>query len=228
MRTETISKVDENRMRRMAARQGYGLVKSKTRDPRAVTYGGWMIINAETGAVEAGGHAALTASEVAAFLKIEKPRTRPAFIELEKVHVAPVGPRNIVAFTLDEAYVYDIFDDAGNDLMVKDYAVSLMYGGPWGTTALEWAAGDFETWSAYLRAQHLYRNLQITLEQATEDKVEGAYLKSLSRRMKKAWGDLQEAYKPIRKGLDEAKARVEAAKIRAEVTRSADPGPPCA
>lgn len=42
----------------MAARQGLGLQKSRRRDPRALDYGGWMIVNPETNAVVAGGHPA--------------------------------------------------------------------------------------------------------------------------------------------------------------------------
>jgi hypothetical protein len=36
-------KVRENRLRRMAERQGFRLVKSRTRDPLALTYG-WFIM----------------------------------------------------------------------------------------------------------------------------------------------------------------------------------------
>ncbi len=219
--TETADKVYENKLRRQAARQDLNLIKSKTRDPRATDHGGWMVVNAKTGRIEAGDHFSLTAAEVDRFLMSRTISRKPSFVELEKlgkVRVAPVGPHRIVAFTLNDAYLYDLHEDAGNGLTVKDYAVSLMEGGRWGDTAREWAAGDFETWSAHVRAQRRYRNLQITLEQATEDKVDAAYLESLSRRIEKAWYDLQETNKPIRKGLDEAKARVEAAKIRAELS----------
>jgi len=37
--------VKENRLRRMAERQGYRLQKSRRRDPRAVDYGGFMLID---------------------------------------------------------------------------------------------------------------------------------------------------------------------------------------
>ena len=37
------SKVRENRVRRMAARQGLELVKSRRRDPRALDYGGYLL-----------------------------------------------------------------------------------------------------------------------------------------------------------------------------------------
>lgn len=48
-------KVRENRLRRMAARQGLRLEKSRRRDPRALDYGGWMIVDLRSNAVVAGG-----------------------------------------------------------------------------------------------------------------------------------------------------------------------------
>jgi hypothetical protein len=47
-------KVRENRLRRMAERQGYQLVKSRRRDPQAIDYGRWMIIDVSTNGVVAG------------------------------------------------------------------------------------------------------------------------------------------------------------------------------
>ena len=41
----TNEKTRETRLRRMAERQGYKLVKSPRRDPRAIDYGRWMIVN---------------------------------------------------------------------------------------------------------------------------------------------------------------------------------------
>lgn len=38
-------KVTENRLRRIAARRGYTLTKSRTRDPKALNYGRWAIFN---------------------------------------------------------------------------------------------------------------------------------------------------------------------------------------
>lgn len=64
-------KVYENQCRRAADRQGFRLVKSRSRDPRAVDYGGYMLVDAATGVVEAGelgSSAALTLTEVAEFL----------------------------------------------------------------------------------------------------------------------------------------------------------------
>ena len=46
-------KVRENRLRRMAGRQGYRLVKSRRRDPLAVDYGKYRIETAD--GVEATG-----------------------------------------------------------------------------------------------------------------------------------------------------------------------------
>lgn len=66
-------KVRENRLRRMAARQGYRLVKSRRRDPLAVDYGRYRI---ETGdGVEATGFDSpmgwgLTLDEVEKRLKV--------------------------------------------------------------------------------------------------------------------------------------------------------------
>jgi hypothetical protein len=42
---EQTEKVRENRLRRMAGRQGLRLVKSRRRDPRAIGYGGFMIVD---------------------------------------------------------------------------------------------------------------------------------------------------------------------------------------
>lgn len=42
---ETEDKVRENRLRRMAQRQGYILQKSRRRDPKAIDYGGYMLVD---------------------------------------------------------------------------------------------------------------------------------------------------------------------------------------
>lgn len=47
--------VRENRLRRMAQRQGLALRKSRRRDPRAVDYGGYWLIDVSTDALVAGG-----------------------------------------------------------------------------------------------------------------------------------------------------------------------------
>jgi hypothetical protein len=64
-------KVRENRARRAAARQGFKLIKSKRRDPRALDYSTWTIINSQTGAVEKGDR--MTIDDVEQFLN--RPRT---------------------------------------------------------------------------------------------------------------------------------------------------------
>jgi hypothetical protein len=47
-------KVRENRLRRMAQRQGLGLKKSRARDPRARSYGGYMLIDVDANWIVAG------------------------------------------------------------------------------------------------------------------------------------------------------------------------------
>ena len=48
-------KVRENRLRRAADRQGLILVKSRRRDPRALDYGTFGLVDSRTGAVVAQG-----------------------------------------------------------------------------------------------------------------------------------------------------------------------------
>ena len=47
-------KVRENRLRRMAERQGYALRKSSRRDPRAIDYGMYMLVDPQNNTVVAG------------------------------------------------------------------------------------------------------------------------------------------------------------------------------
>jgi len=47
-------KIRENRLRRAAERQGLMLKKSRRRDPRAVDYGGYMLVDIATNGVVAG------------------------------------------------------------------------------------------------------------------------------------------------------------------------------
>lgn len=54
MATATADKTRENRLRAAAKRQGYLILKSRSRDPRAAGYGGWMIVNLRSNSVEAG------------------------------------------------------------------------------------------------------------------------------------------------------------------------------
>ncbi len=50
-----VHKIRENRARRMAQRQGLQLIKSRRRDPRAIDFGGFMLVNAYTNSVAEGG-----------------------------------------------------------------------------------------------------------------------------------------------------------------------------
>lgn len=64
-------KVHENRLRRMAERQGLRLEKSRRRDPRALDYDRWYILDTQTRTVIAGldaGRHAMTLAQVEAFL----------------------------------------------------------------------------------------------------------------------------------------------------------------
>jgi ribosomal protein L34 len=56
MATSTQEKVRENRLRRMATRQGLQLVKSRRRDPRALDYGTYWLVD-ESGVEVASGDA---------------------------------------------------------------------------------------------------------------------------------------------------------------------------
>ncbi|MGH3380230.1 MAG: hypothetical protein ACRDP6_36405 [Actinoallomurus sp.] len=47
-------KVRENRLRRAAERQGYQLTKSRRRDPRAVDFGAYWIVDPNTNSIAAG------------------------------------------------------------------------------------------------------------------------------------------------------------------------------
>jgi hypothetical protein len=47
-------KVRDNRLRRMADRQGYRLLKSRARDPRDLTFGGYQLVDVETGGLSFG------------------------------------------------------------------------------------------------------------------------------------------------------------------------------
>lgn len=50
----TTEKSRETRLRRMADRQGLRLEKSRRRDPRAVDFGAYMLVDMQTNAVVAG------------------------------------------------------------------------------------------------------------------------------------------------------------------------------
>lgn len=51
---DTSEKVRENRLRRMAERRGFKLVKSRRRDPQAIDYGTYELVDAELNVVAGG------------------------------------------------------------------------------------------------------------------------------------------------------------------------------
>jgi hypothetical protein len=71
MTTDTEAKVLENRLRRVAARRGLRLEKSRRRDPNAIGFGGYMLVDAYKNTVVAGctrHEYDCTLAEVQAFL----------------------------------------------------------------------------------------------------------------------------------------------------------------
>jgi hypothetical protein len=52
---ERAEKIRENRLRRMAERQGFALQKSRRRDPRAYDYGTYMLTDPNTNSIVAAG-----------------------------------------------------------------------------------------------------------------------------------------------------------------------------
>ena len=54
MAMDTPDKVRENKARRAAIRQGLELQKSRRRDPRALDYGGYMLVTLDTNAAVMG------------------------------------------------------------------------------------------------------------------------------------------------------------------------------
>jgi hypothetical protein len=72
--TEGSAKVRENRIRRIAARRGYQLLKSRRRDPKAYDFGGYMLADLQSGAAVFGSDPfayAATLDEVETFLDEE-------------------------------------------------------------------------------------------------------------------------------------------------------------
>jgi hypothetical protein len=71
------SKVRENALRRLAERRGFQLVKSRSRDPRAVDYGRFKIVETATGVTVAGddgrGGCAYTFDEAEGYLAASRP-----------------------------------------------------------------------------------------------------------------------------------------------------------
>ncbi len=71
---ETELKVFENRIRRMAERQGLRLVKSRRRDPRALDFGKYCLVDVATNVVVFGadsGRMDVTLDRIAAYLEGE-------------------------------------------------------------------------------------------------------------------------------------------------------------
>ncbi|MER7459209.1 hypothetical protein [Micromonospora sp. NPDC126480] len=67
-RAADAEKVRENRLRRMAQRQGLTLVKSRRRDPRATDYGMYWLADTHTSALETPEQG-MTLDEIEAYLK---------------------------------------------------------------------------------------------------------------------------------------------------------------
>jgi hypothetical protein len=59
----TVDKVRENRARRAAERQGLRVVKSRRRDPRALDFETYMLVDADTGRQASAGHLSLAELE---------------------------------------------------------------------------------------------------------------------------------------------------------------------
>jgi hypothetical protein len=73
-----MDKVLENRLRRAAERRGLVLQKSRRRDPDAVNYGGYMIVDPRTGMVLSGANPAPYSLSLAEAARILGERWRPA------------------------------------------------------------------------------------------------------------------------------------------------------
>lgn len=61
-------KVRENRLRRMAERQGLRLMKSRARDPRSLTYDGYILFDGASDATVFGGNYEAGLDAIEAFL----------------------------------------------------------------------------------------------------------------------------------------------------------------
>jgi hypothetical protein len=70
MATNNPEKVYENRLRRMASRQGLQLVKSRRRDYLATDYGMWWIVDPNTNTIVTSEYG-MSLEGVAAYLKDE-------------------------------------------------------------------------------------------------------------------------------------------------------------
>ena len=61
-------KVRENRIRRMATRQGLMLTKSRRRDPYALDYGNYWLVDPSLNALVAGGQFGMSLDDVEEWL----------------------------------------------------------------------------------------------------------------------------------------------------------------
>jgi hypothetical protein len=72
---EELDRTREQRLRRAANRQGFRLVKSRSRDPRAIDWGCYMIVRLDNDTVEAGtggiGRPSFSLDDVERFLTEE-------------------------------------------------------------------------------------------------------------------------------------------------------------
>jgi len=68
-------KVRENRLRRMANRQGLALQKSRRRDPYALEYGNYWLVNPQVNAVIAGGKVGVSLDDVEEWLTTPREAT---------------------------------------------------------------------------------------------------------------------------------------------------------
>jgi hypothetical protein len=66
-------KVRENRLRRMADRRGYMIQKSRRRDPRAVDYGNYWIVDPSTNGLVAGDEFGMSLDDVEDWLESDWP-----------------------------------------------------------------------------------------------------------------------------------------------------------
>ncbi|MEU8220897.1 hypothetical protein AB0C47_34715 [Micromonospora taraxaci] len=75
--SEATDKVRENRLRRMADRQGLTLVKSRRRDPRALDFGVYWLADPSTSTMRTGERG-LSLDEIEAYLVGDVPTVRPS------------------------------------------------------------------------------------------------------------------------------------------------------
>ena len=68
MMVSTAEKTRETRLRRMAKRQGLELMKSRTRDPRALDYGRWYVCDPWTNSIVAGDPGYMNIDDIERYL----------------------------------------------------------------------------------------------------------------------------------------------------------------